>query len=175
MRGDAAERYYAQRARLLGERRARQQEWDFLACKLDPSELVDRVGLGWHPIVHALHRELLVLDPDYRLYAVEEELGGLVFCARVGPEAQAQAARLIQAARAEALTTCEVCGSPGGLRPERMTMRTLCDECWRSDRIAAARAGERYADAVLATFLTGDDDHPSPAETLAWLGELDAS
>jgi hypothetical protein len=175
MKGDAAERYYSKRVRTLSERQARRQEWDFLASRLEQAEIVDRVGPGWHELVLTLHADLLALDSNYRLYAVEEELGGLVFTARVARRAQIAAARRIQATRAEALATCEVCGATGKLRAERSTMKTLCDACWHSDRAAAARGGERYADAVLATFLSGDEDHPSPEETLAWLDELDAS
>lgn len=169
----AAERYHAQRMRRLAERRARQEEWDFAATTLAETEIADAVGSGWRPLVLNLHRQLLELDPSYRLYSVGEELGGLSFIARTEATVSARAARLIQAARAEALTTCEVCGDSGHLRAERPNMRTLCDECWQGDRQAAAERGERYADAALAFVLSNDDDYPSPEETLAWLDAFD--
>jgi hypothetical protein len=174
MAGEAAERYYSRRVRVHAERRARQEEWDFLARRLDDGDLVAGVGQGWRALVLRLHTDLLAADGSYRLYSVAEELGGLVVTARLAPPAQAEGARMIQAARAEALSTCEVCGQPGALRPERSQMKTLCVECWRSDRATAESRGERYADAVLSQLLSSDDDHPSAEEILAWLDELDA-
>jgi hypothetical protein len=174
MSGEAAERYYSRRVRLLAERRALHEEWDFLASRLDEDDLVGGVGPGWRALVLQLHDDLLAVDPGYRLYSAAEELGGLVVVARFAPPAQTHAARLIQAARAEALNTCEVCGQPGRLRRERGRMKTLCDDCWRSDRAAAESRGECYADAVLSQLMSRDRDHPSPEEILAWLDELDA-
>lgn len=174
MSGEAAERYYSRRVRLLAELRARQEEWDFLACRLVDAEVANGVGSGWRALVLQLHDDLLALDPGYRLYSVTEELGGLDVIARFAPPAQARAARLIQAARAKALGTCEVCAQPGALRAERRQMKALCDDCWHSDRAAAESRGERYADAVLSQMMSRDRDHPSPEEILAWLDELDA-
>jgi hypothetical protein len=174
MSGEAAERYYSRRLRLLAERRALQEEWDFLACRLGEADVVGGVGPGWRALVLQLHDDLLAVDPGYRLYSAAEELGGLMVTARFAPPAQAPAARLIQAARAEALGTCEVCGQPGRLRRERRQMKTLCDDCWRSDRAAAESRGERYADAVLSQLMSPDHDHPSPEQILAWLDDLDA-
>jgi hypothetical protein len=174
MSREAAERYYSRRMRLLVERRARQEEWDFLARRLADGELTDRVGRGWHALVLNLHQELVHVDPDYRLYIVEEDLGGLVVTARFARAAQVRAARVIQVARAEALATCEVCGLSGALRADRRRLKTLCNACWTGDRAAAAARGERYADAVLAQLLSSDKDHPRPEETLAWLDALDA-
>lgn len=174
MSGEAAERYYSRCVRLLGERRALQEEWDFLACRLSDGDLVVGVGPGWRALVRQLHDDLLAIDPDYRLYSVSEDLGGLVVTARFALPAQRRAARLIQAARAKALATCEVCGQPGRLRAERPHMKTLCDDCWRSDRAAAESRGERYAAAALSQLMSPDHDHPSPEEILAWLDELDA-
>lgn len=173
MSGEAAERYYSNRARLLADRRARQEEWDFLAVRLDKTELADGVGIGWRELVLKLHHDLLVQDPGYRLYGIEEQLGGLVVIARFASAAQEPAARLLQTARAAALATCEVCGEAGVLRSERVQMKTLCDDCWTSDRTAAESGGERYADAVLARLLSADQNHPSPEEILAWLEDLD--
>jgi len=174
MSAQAADDYYSRRARILAERRAYQEEWDFLARRLDDRTLVDGVGHGWWPIVRDLNARLLALDPDFRLFSIEEEHGGLTINARFTSLAQMDAARLIQIARAQALATCELCGQPGALRAERLQMKTLCDDCWTSDRAAASQRGERYADAVLAQLLSADDDHPSPEDTLAWLDDLDA-
>lgn len=174
MSGDAAERYYSRRVRLLSERRARRQEWDWMACHLEDLEIVDEVGPGWRSLVLELHAALLELDPGYRLYEVAEDLGGLVFIARVADERAAEGARLIAAARTLAFETCENCGHAGCLRPERRQPKTLCRPCWSADRATAAMHGERHADVVLARLLSSDDDHPSVAETLTWLDELDA-
>lgn len=175
MDGHSAERYYSRRVRRLDERRARQEEWDFLASRLIATEITEGVGPGWRPLVHNLHDQLLELDPNYRLYSVGEVSGGLDFVARTSASTQGEAARRIHAARAEALDTCEACGDSGTLRPERLQMKTLCDECWVADRTAATARGERYADAVMAELLSSDPDHPSAEEILHWLDELDAS
>lgn len=175
MSGEAAERYYSRRVRRLAESRARREEWDFLASRLSRSELAGEVGPGWRPLVFELHGRLLTVDRTYRLYSVAEELGGLVVIARFGPSCHSAAMRLLQAARAAALATCELCGRGGTLRAQRLQLKTLCHDCWRSDRAAAATRGERYADAALAQLLSADDDHPSPEEIVAWLDELDAS
>jgi hypothetical protein len=173
MAGEAAERYYSRRVRRLAELRARQEEWDFLARRLDDGEVAGNVGPGRHGIVLELHDHLLAVDPRYRLISVTEELGGLFVSARFAPSEQPRAARLIQAARSDALTTSEVCGQPGRLRPERLQMKTLCHDYWRSDRAAAEIRGERYADAALSQLVSSDGDHPSPEEILAWLDEID--
>jgi hypothetical protein len=175
MSGDAAERYYSRRMRLLDERRALQEEWDFLARKASSEWLVDNIGPGWRPIVVRLHEELLELDPDYRLESVGEELGGLFFVARFSLAKQTAGASLVQAARTDALASCELCGETGVLRSERPQVKTLCDVCWSADRACAERRGERYAAALLTQLLSADDDHPSPEEVVAWLDELDAS
>jgi len=174
MSGEAAERYFSRRVRRLAEMRARQEEWDFLARCLTDTEIVAGVGPGWRSLVAGLHNDLLALDPSYRLYSVTEDLGGLTVIARFSTAVQVDAARLLQAARAEALRTCALCGQEGKLRPERPQMKTLCDECWSSDRAASASRGERYADAVLSLLMSPDQDHPSPEEILGWLDEVDA-
>lgn len=38
-------------------------------------------GSGWSPIIDWLHRELLVLDPEYELWQVKEKFGTLCFYA----------------------------------------------------------------------------------------------
>jgi len=172
---DDTENYFQQRARRRAEARARREEWDFVARHLSDSEIVAGVGPGWRPLVLAMHQDLLTVDPDYRLYSVEDDLGGLVVVARFAAAAQVDAARRVQAARAQALSTCVLCRQLGRLRPERLQMKTLCDQCWSSDRAAAESRGERYADAVLSQLMSPDRDHPSPDETLAWLNHLDGA
>jgi hypothetical protein len=167
--GDGAERYQARRSRQLAERRARQEEWDFQASRLTDADVVDQVGRGWRPLVRGLHRDLLRIDHHYRLYSIEEQLGGLRVVAKFARRAQAQADRRVQAARAQAFATCEACGHGGWLRPRRPQMKTLCDECSAADRAAAENQGEPYADAALAYFMSGDRNYPPPEETLAWL------
>jgi len=175
MPGEAAELYHSRRLRRLVERRARQEEWDFRASELSPVEVTDGVGRGWHPLVRGFHEQLLVADPTYRLYSVEEALGGLLYVARFEHGAEDGAARLVQEARAQAFVTCELCGREARLRARRPQVKTLCDDCFAADRAAAAVGGERYADAVLGQLMSADDDYPSPEETLAWLDVLDGA
>lgn len=175
MSGDDAERYYSRRMRLLEERQAIQQEWDFLARYIEPDAILESVGPGWHALVLGLHDELLRLDPDYQLHAFGEERGGLYFGARFSPDAERDCTRVVQAIRARALITCELCAAPGVLRAARPQAKTLCDDCWISDRTCAASHGERYAAARMTQLLSCDEDYPSAEEVVAWLDELDAS
>ena len=175
MDGERAERYHLRRLGELEARRVRQQEWDFLARILSPDEIAGAVGVGWRPLVAALHDDLIDVDRDYRLYELKERNAGLLVVARFARDAREAASRRLVEAKAEALRTCEVCGGDARPRMNRPQPKTLCDRCSAADRAAAAEQGERYADAVLQYLMSGDAEHPTPEETLAWLDALDAS
>jgi len=75
------------------------------------SDLPDR---GWTALINRLHRDLVVLDPDYRLDQVKEKFGALRFYAAFDPVVAERCNELVMAAAHETMRTCEVCGDPGG-------------------------------------------------------------
>jgi hypothetical protein len=170
---DYAEWFQMGRLRAQAERRARRQEWDYLARMLDEYEVADEVGNGWRPLVIELHHDLMDLDPDYRLYDIRERLGGLAVIARYHHDARDGAARLLAVAKAQAVQTCVVCGAHGQLRPERPRLHALCEKCFLYDRAAAFERGEHYANLLLDSLMSADRDYPTPEEMLAWLARLD--
>lgn len=173
MDGERAERYHLRRLGQLEARRARQQEWDFLARAFTHDEIASSVGIGWRTLVRALHDDLLDIDGDYRLYEIKERDGSLLVVARFDRDARDAASRRLATAKAQALRTCELCSADATPRMQRPEPKTLCDRCYAADRAASAQ-GERYADVVLQYLLSGDRDYPTPEETLAWLDALDA-
>ena len=170
---DYAEWFQMSRLRAQAERRARRQEWDYLARKLDEYEVADEVGNGWRPLVLELHRDLLDIDPEYRLYDIRERLGGLAVIARYHQDARDGAARLLAVAKAQAVQTCVVCGEQGQLSAERPRLHVLCEKCFQYDRAAAFERGEHYANLLLDSLMSADRDYPTPEEMLAWLARLD--
>lgn len=174
MSAESPELYFRRRARLLDERRARRQEVDYAARYLTDEELYDNVGHGWRALVLELHRKLLTLDPDYRLYVVKETRGWLDYRADVtSPEAVEVAELLRLETMAKAVWMCEVCGGEGLWR-ERPRPKTLCHACHVADRAAAEHRGELYAAVVLTYLLADDDAHPKPEEMIAWVEQAEA-
>jgi hypothetical protein len=175
MSGDYARDYFTQRARRMLERHAVRQEWDYLARMQTKAMICDAISSSWRPIVCQLHRRLLTINPEYRLYGVREVDGGLVYDALfTQPDSSRLCRRLYTIARAEAARTCQVCGADARLRHERPRLKTLCDACLAADRVAARDRGERYARLVLDYLMSGDPQHPEPEETLAWLAADDS-
>lgn len=85
-------------------------------------------GEGWHDIIRRLHADLIVLDPDYKLYQVKEKMGGLryyIATSHAYSQDDPVHARIAEAER-EASVTCEECGEPGMLR-QNGWWRTLCE------------------------------------------------
>lgn len=86
-------------------------------------------GSGWSAIIDRLHRELLVLDPEYELCQVKEKFGALRFYAEFRAEVRQVCQALVASAEAESARTCERCGASGRLRTQRRRDLTLCDRC----------------------------------------------
>jgi hypothetical protein len=173
--GEWAAAYHRERARQGRLRRARLEEWDYLAHTLAEQELARSVGAGWSRLVVGLHRSLLELDPDYRLYAVGERLGLLRYDVRLATPVETTGVRAIAEAQVTAATTCVVCTAPARLRVERPVPRALCGKCWSADRAAAHVQSERFAEALLSYLMSADPAYPGPEETLAWLDSLESS
>lgn len=88
---------------------------------------------GWYPIIVRLDQQLAELAPDYEVHQVKEKYGHLEYYMS-GPSAVFdQMDELVEAARAEAARTCEVCGSSGQMCTSTGTMQgwyqTLCHSC----------------------------------------------
>lgn len=89
---------------------------------------LDCVLPGWHPILVALHQDLMSLDPDYTVGQVKEKFGGLRVYLDSGVTPEIEAA--IDAAEALCAQTCEMCGDPGGnRRVSQFYVMTVCDSC----------------------------------------------
>jgi len=166
--------YFAERRRARLDRQARHAEWDFLARRMDPDEICRTVSVGWRPIVHELYNQLLELDPEYHLIAIEAKAGALRIYAQFAAEASADCEQLVGAARYRACVTCEVCGSEGRRRKRPTSPRVLCDSCDAADCATAIERGRRYADLALECFVSGDPEFPEPGALEAWLAKLES-
>jgi hypothetical protein len=82
------------------------------------------VGPGWHPIIDRLAADLLKLGWDGKVLQVKEKFGGLRFYIEQDMDVLHDR---IDAAKAEAYRTCEICGTPGIARSGGW-IKTLCDE-----------------------------------------------
>lgn len=84
---------------------------------------------GWNPIINRLHRELVALDPDYRLTQVKEKLGTLRVYGLYAPAVRERCEAAVNAATRESARTCEFCAEPGTLRADQARHLTLCEFC----------------------------------------------
>jgi hypothetical protein len=100
-----------------------------LARAADEFAALQIPGPGWTPILDELHRQLVLLDPGYRLLQVKEKLGHLRVYAGFERSVADECQRLVREAEARAARTCERCGQPGQLRQDRRWRLTLCDDC----------------------------------------------
>ena len=92
-------------------------------------------GAGWYPILVRLEERLGEIDPDYRVLQIKEKFGTLRFYLAGQYDELGKAA--VAEAEAEAARTCELCGSRGHLRTRTSWLRTLCDDCARSEGLEA--------------------------------------
>lgn len=86
------------------------------------------VGNGWLPIIKQLADDIDALNIPYTVVQVKEKFGELRFyfdCEVAGGSQPIY--ELVDAAMAESLRTCEVCGAPGKPRGGGW-VKTLCDE-----------------------------------------------
>jgi len=90
---------------------------------------------GWYELLDKLMSDLecRIAESDEKVVLkvrqIKEKFGGLRFYADVecSKEMGEALALLIREAEAKSYSICEVCGSEGRLRRERVWMRTLCD------------------------------------------------
>lgn len=83
------------------------------------------VGVGWHPLLIELDKQLSKTDPNYTIEQVKEKYGTLRFY--VG-ELTIAGWRFVEDAEKASETTCELCGNPGETRSGGW-LKTLCDLC----------------------------------------------
>lgn len=83
------------------------------------------VGRGWYPLLLALHEDLIVTDPDYRVVQVKKKFGLRFYTAT--PLSAAGRVR-VQQAEEESARICESCGAPGTPHGD-FTKVTLCEDC----------------------------------------------
>lgn len=91
-------------------------------------------GEGWRALVSQCHNELAAAFPEFRIDAIEQTEGVLVFRARARAgkvsDEEVDAVRritMVYATASEAV--CEWCGRPGSPRAEGAERLTLCDAC----------------------------------------------
>ena len=87
-------------------------------------DVLDEIGVGWHPLVAKLIENLFEAGWDGYLHQVKEKFGGLRFYTG---DVNKEQNDLIKQAEKDSWITCEVCGEPGKLRGGGW-LRTLCDK-----------------------------------------------
>lgn len=103
----------------------------------DP-ETPSAIGKGWWPIVEKLHKQLLKIDPDYKIGQIKEKFGGLRYyytsslvdsTTQYDAVLQDQMQALVRNAVAQCAEICEICGDTGSLREYNGWVKTLCEPC----------------------------------------------
>ena len=124
--------------------------WDYSGMGQIPDHYND-TGPGWRSLLTDLHKELIKIDPDYKLLQSKEKWGILRVYISVqgeshpvvdltaprlrvtgyesGSDVWERATAVVLAAEERARTVCEDCGEPGVLRTDRFWLRILCDAC----------------------------------------------
>ncbi|GGZ95585.1 hypothetical protein ACFOOM_13485 [Streptomyces echinoruber] len=115
---------------------------DSLALRpLQIPDCLASVGLGWHPLLMRLHKQLTALASDYRVESIKEKFGGLRVSVADRFDADGEfdgdwadaASPLIQAAETMSRTICEYCGAPGQPRTRADRdggwIKTVCEQC----------------------------------------------
>ena len=84
---------------------------------------------GWHQLIVDCHRELSVIDPDYKLYQVKEKFGGLRYYIDSSSKDYYAMRDVIDKFERLSLQTCEYTGEPGVLaKGKGGWMKTLSKE-----------------------------------------------
>jgi hypothetical protein len=85
------------------------------------------VAPGWLAIMDRLCAQLQAVDkPKFRFNSVKEKLGCLRIAFRDGSDAIGET---VNAAKAEAMVTCDQCGAPGALREMDGLWAARCEQC----------------------------------------------
>jgi hypothetical protein len=92
---------------------------------------------GWFPLIERLHRDIVKVDPDYKIYQIKEKFGGLRFYyAPSNPDFSEQIDNLIRNAERISLLTCELTGKPGELMRQgksgyfKTLHHSFCEQGW---------------------------------------------
>lgn len=86
-------------------------------------------GQGWWDLLVKMHRELMDVDPNYRLYQVKEKFGELrVYGSSSEPHLAPQVKSIIERYERVSLLTCEVTGNAGQLMKRQGVFKTLSNE-----------------------------------------------
>ncbi|MCR2825375.1 hypothetical protein [Microbacterium sp. zg.Y909] len=108
-----------------------------------PSHARIGIGPGWYGLLLALDKELAALAPDYVVWQVKQDGGGMDVVARLNGDLDEMSLRAFRAAirdaRKESLRTCEECGDYGWLVLDGTWYATLCPE--HADEARARRLG----------------------------------
>lgn len=100
----------------------------------------DIVGPGWAALLDQLHRDLLALDPGYRIESFAVKFGGLRITVadrfeggEFDGEFADRATALTDAVETASENTCDECGAPGRIRlrgdGQRVWMQARCETC----------------------------------------------
>jgi hypothetical protein len=93
------------------------------------------VGAGWNDILLRLHENIIVKNPNYRIFQIKEKFGTLRFYTDSLTE---EAYKYVEDAEKASARTCEECGREGTLRTNRSWLKTLCDIDSRIDKFNVA-------------------------------------
>ena len=86
-------------------------------------------GLGWYPLLIALHRQLSEVDPGYQVQQVRQKMGTLRVYCRFRPEVADRCQEMVWRTERASAHICERCSEPARLRSSLPAARTLCDAC----------------------------------------------
>lgn len=92
---------------------------------------------GWFPLIERLHKDILKIDPDYKIYQIKEKFGGLRFYySTSNPDFSNEINNLIKNAERISLLTCEITGKPGELMRQgklghfKTLHHSFCEQGW---------------------------------------------
>lgn len=94
---------------------------------------LNEVPVGWHDLVRDTHKQIIKVDPEYRIRQIKEKFGGLRFyMSTTTPYIDGA----ISLAEAVSYTQCEYCGqsSNRGL-PQKGWVKTFCDDCYKKYKV----------------------------------------
>ncbi len=72
-------------------------------------------GNGWLHLIVQCHKELLAIDPDYKIGQIKEKFGGLRYNFSTKTELRDQMNNIVRKYEQQASVTCERTGTPGHL------------------------------------------------------------
>ena len=89
----------------------------------------ESVNPGWWAILDTYIPQILAIDPKAQI-EVKEKFGTLrIWVGSENVEDCSVFDPIIEAAEEASKMVCEICGSPGQLRPKQHWIQTLCDRC----------------------------------------------